>query len=126
MITCISETEDDLEPDEILIKRNSALRSNLSSRARFVTAKGAELASSRLQDCGQLQRSADIVTCNFGIEDCPQGDLELFSRNSALHVSSAVEGGPRLPQEQELQDRDSRQERRQRGAEQHLLSLIHI
>ena len=119
VITCIPKTEDDLEPDEKLIKKNSALRSDSRSRARFMTAKGAEPADSRLQDCGQLQGGADIVTCIVGNEDCLQGDLELVSRNSALHVSSAVEGGPRLPQWRELQVRDSRQERRQRGEQQH-------
>jgi len=118
-ITCISETENDLEPGERLIKRNSALRSNPCSRARFVTAKGAEPAESRLQDCGQLQRGADIVTCIVGNGDCLQGDLGLISRDSASHVSSAAEGGPRLPQGRGLQVRDSRQRRRQRGAEHH-------
>ena len=113
------DTESDLEPEERLIKRNSALRSNLCFRARFVTAQGAEPASSRLQDCGQLQRGADIVTCIVGNEDCLQGDLELVSRNAASHVGSAVESGLRLPKGQVLQVRDSRQQRRQRGAEQH-------
>ena len=119
MITCISETESDLEPNERLIKRNSALRSIPCSRARFVTAKGAEPASSRLQDCGQLQGGADIVTCILRNEDCLQADLELVSRNPAAYLSSAVESGSRLPQGRGLQVRDSRQERRQRGAGQH-------
>jgi len=119
VMTCISETENDVEPTERIIKRNSALRSNPCSRARFVTAKGVEPASSQHQDCGQLQGGADIVTCIVGNEDCLQSDLELISRDSASHVSFAVEGGPRLPQGRELQVRDSRQERRQRGAEQH-------
>jgi len=113
------DTESDLEPEERLIKRNSALRSNLCFRARFVTAQGAEPASSRLQDCGQLQRGADIVTCIVGNGGCLQADLELVSRNSALHVDSAAECSPRLPQWRGLQVRDSRQERRQQGAEQH-------
>jgi len=117
--TCIPGTDDDVEPEERLIKRNSALHSNLSSRARFVTAKGAEPADSRLQDCGQLQGGADIVTCIVGNGDCLQADLELVSRNAASHVGSAVESGLRLPKGQVLQVRDSRQQRRQRGAEQH-------
>jgi len=119
VITCISETEDDLETDERLIKRNSALRSNLCSRVRFVTAKGVEAAHPRLQDCGQLQGGADIVTCIVGNGDCLQADLELVSRDSASHLSSAVESGSRLPQGRGLQVRDSRQERQQREADWH-------
>jgi len=82
VIACISETEDDLELGERLIKRNSSLRSNLCSRARVVAAKGTKPADSRLQNCGQLQRGADIVTCIVGNGDCLQADLELISRLS--------------------------------------------
>jgi len=110
VITCIPKTEDDLQPDERLIERNSSSRSNPCSRARFVTAKGAEPASLRLQDCGQLQGGADIVTCTVKNKDCLQADLELVSRDSASLVGSAVEGGSRLPQGRGLQVRDSRQE----------------